>query len=254
MPGFMDLLARCASEVAVLVPPEWNRFPNSFSHIFGGGYAAGYYSYKWAEVLSADAYEAFEEAAKDSAARLDARPASASGARSSPSAVRARRWNPSGPSAAAIRYRMPCCAQRHGGGGVMPRRAAASARLHHVCDRCCQGLHPTLNLSRAHQAAELAVEQPRIAAVEFDQAAQVGDAVEMLVSSARPRFNWHSSPALPFQGAGFEQGTLQRDVQQAARTMTAMGGQAHRGMNTARQKLRRSEAFVTQTSPWVDQR
>ncbi len=47
--------------VAVLFPPEYNRFPNSFSHIFGGGYAAGYYSYKWAEVLSADAYGVFEE-------------------------------------------------------------------------------------------------------------------------------------------------------------------------------------------------
>jgi oligopeptidase A len=55
------LLDEVRREVAVVVPPEFNRFQNSFSHIFAGGYAAGYYSYKWAEVLSADCYAAFEE-------------------------------------------------------------------------------------------------------------------------------------------------------------------------------------------------
>lgn len=60
-----SVLDSVRDEVAVIVPPEYNRFPNSFGHIFAGGYAAGYYSYKWAEVLSSDAFSLFEETGID---------------------------------------------------------------------------------------------------------------------------------------------------------------------------------------------
>jgi len=59
----MALLDQVRAEVAVMPAPPFSRTPNTFTHIFSGGYAAGYYSYKWAEVLSADAYAAFEESA-----------------------------------------------------------------------------------------------------------------------------------------------------------------------------------------------
>jgi oligopeptidase A len=67
----LALLEQVRDEIAVLRPPGWNRFPHSFSHIFAGGYAAGYYSYKWAEVLSADAYDLFEESGRRNGSVLD---------------------------------------------------------------------------------------------------------------------------------------------------------------------------------------
>ena len=67
----LDVSRTIAGEYGIIPQPEISRWINSFSHIFAGGYAAGYYSYKWAEVLSADAYAAFEEAAKLTGSVLD---------------------------------------------------------------------------------------------------------------------------------------------------------------------------------------
>ena len=59
--SIQETLDEVRGQISVVTPPSYNRFQHSFGHIFGGGYAAGYYSYKWAEVLSSDAYSRFEE-------------------------------------------------------------------------------------------------------------------------------------------------------------------------------------------------
>ncbi|MFT4243392.1 MAG: M3 family metallopeptidase [Acidovorax sp.] len=99
---FMPLLAQVRSEVAVLQPPPFSRTAHTFSHIFAGGYAAGYYSYKWAEVLSADAYAAFEETAGS-----DGQPSAETGRRYRQAILEAGGSRPAMESFKAFRGREP---------------------------------------------------------------------------------------------------------------------------------------------------
>ncbi len=101
-----EILDEVRDEVAVLKPPAWNRFAHGFSHIFAGGYAAGYYSYKWAEVLSADAFSLFEETRR---LRPGHRPV-VSAQHPRAGRLAATPWSCSSPSAAASRRSTRCCA------------------------------------------------------------------------------------------------------------------------------------------------
>ncbi|MGE8690716.1 MAG: M3 family metallopeptidase [Achromobacter sp.] len=103
----LDLLQAVRKEVAVLFPPAWHRLPHAFSHLFAGGYGAGYYSYKWAEVLSADAYEAFEEAAALQAGNALGTLDPATGARFRREVLAVGGSRPAAESFAAFRGRAP---------------------------------------------------------------------------------------------------------------------------------------------------
>ena len=99
-----QILDKVRQEVAVTQPPAYNRFALSFSHIFAGGYSAGYYSYAWAEVLSADAYAAFEESddVAETGRRFWKEILAVGGSRSAAESSK--------PSAAANQAWMPCSA------------------------------------------------------------------------------------------------------------------------------------------------
>ena len=109
----LDVSRDIANQYNIIPQPEISRWINSFSHIFAGGYAAGYYSYKWAEVLSADAYSAFEEAAKLTGSVLDAK----TGARYREEILEVGGSRPAAESFKAFRGREPSidALLRHGG-------------------------------------------------------------------------------------------------------------------------------------------
>ena len=109
----LDISRKIADEYNIIAQPEISRWINTFSHIFAGGYAAGYYSYKWAEVLSADAYSAFEEAAKLTGSVLDAK----TGARYRQEILEVGGSRPAAESFKAFRGREPSidALLRHGG-------------------------------------------------------------------------------------------------------------------------------------------
>jgi oligopeptidase A len=109
----LELSRKIANDYNVIPQPEISRWINTFSHIFAGGYAAGYYSYKWAEVLSADAYAAFEEAAKLTGSVLDAK----TGARYREEILEVGGSRPAAESFKAFRGREPSidALLRHGG-------------------------------------------------------------------------------------------------------------------------------------------
>ena len=109
----LDASRVIADQYNIIPQPEISRWINSFSHIFAGGYAAGYYSYKWAEVLSADVYAAFEEAAKLTGSVLDPK----TGARYRKEILEVGGSRPAAESFKAFRGREPSidALLRHGG-------------------------------------------------------------------------------------------------------------------------------------------
>ena len=169
----LELLDEVRRGVAVLVPPAWNRFPNSFSHIFAGGYAAGYYSYKWAEVLSADAYSLFEET-RDSNGVLDP----GTGARFRDEILAVGGSRPAAESFRAFRGREPRVDALLRHSGMIPfskeQRSAEEDFGHEPGSDAAgrQQLAERLRAGRVRRAAR----QRRLSEGRFDARAQAGNA------------------------------------------------------------------------------